>query len=319
MPNSLYAGPIIDAHHHLWDLSMGRHKWLMPSDSSVQALGGLEALARNYLVEDYRRDSANQNVVASVHIEALWDADDSVGETRWLETLDKTHNIAARYIARAPLGRPEAEVVLEQQASFKRVVGVRDILSWHPDPAKRFAARPDLAEDPAWRRDLALLPKHDFIFELMMYPYQAGMVADLARDFPGLQIIVNHCGSPIDRDEEGMRRWRDGLRLISQHPNVALKISNMAAYDKQWTEASLRDVALHCIDCFGPDRSMLATDYPVARLQMTFDVIYDSFKQIVADLSEHEQRALFHDNAARFYRLNDLASVQQGARTEQTS
>ena len=64
---------------------------------------------------------------------------------------------------------------------------------------------------------------------------------------------------------------------------------------------------------------MLATDYPVARLQMTFDAIYDSFKQIVADFSEHEQRALFHDNAARFYRINDLSSIQNGAHTEQPS
>ena len=313
MPNSLYAGPIIDAHHHLWDLSMGCHKWLVPSDSSVQALGGLEALARDYLVEDYRRDSANQAVVASVHIEALWAAADSGGETRGGGTRGKPHGLAARYVARAPLGTPDAAAVLEQQASFGRVVGVRDILSWHPDPAKRFAARPDLAEDPAWRRDLALLPRHGFIFELMMYPYQAGMVSDLARDFPGLQFIVNHCGSPIDRDEEGMKRWRDGLRLIARHPNVALKISNMAAYDKQPTQASLREVALHCIDCFGPDRSMLATDYPVARLQMTFDAIYDSFKRIVADLPGHEQRALFHDNAARFYRLHDVASAQPAA------
>lgn len=171
--------------------------------------------------------------------------------------------------------------------------------------ADEWIAVDQLAACMGWRRDLALLPKHNLIFELMMYPYQAGMVADLARDFPGLQLIVNHCGSPIDRDEEGMRRWRDGLRLISQHQNVALKISNMAAYDKQWTQASLRDVALRCIDCFGPDRSMLATDYPVARLQMAFDAIYDSFKQIVADFSENEQRALFHDNAAGFYRLQD--------------
>ena len=64
---------------------------------------------------------------------------------------------------------------------------------------------------------------------------------------------------------------------------------------------------------------MLATDYPVARLQMTFDAIYDSFKQVMADLSEHEQRALFHDNAAKFYRLHDLPSLQQGAHTEQPS
>ena len=80
----------------------------------------------------------------------------------------------------------------------------------------------------------------------------------------------------------------------------------MAAHDRQPTQASLRDVALRCIDCFGPDRSMLATDHPVACLPMTFDPIYDSFKQIVADLSEHEQRALFHDNAAKFHRLGDV-------------
>jgi predicted TIM-barrel fold metal-dependent hydrolase len=303
MSGRLYDGPIIDAHHHLWDLSMQRHKWLMPSDSSVGALGGLKAIALDYGVAQYRADSASQPIVGSVHIEALWDETDLVGETRWLETLDKTGNIAARYIARAPLGKAGAEAVLEAQASFPRVIGIRDILSWHPDPGKRFATRPDLAEDPAWRRDLALLPKYGLTFELMMYPYQAAMVSDLARSFPTLQFVVNHCGSPIDRDEEGMQRWRDGLRTVSQHDNVMLKISNMAAYDKDWTDDSLRAVALYCAECFGPARTILATDYPVARLQMTFDAIYDNFRRIFVDFSQAEQRAMFHDNAARLYRM----------------
>ncbi|MCB8881338.1 amidohydrolase family protein [Acidisoma cellulosilytica] len=305
MTERLYSGPIIDAHHHLWDLTMGRHKWLMPSGGEVEALGGLDALRTNYLVEDFRADSARQRVVGSVHIEALWDRDDLVGETRWLETLDKSDNIASRYIANAGLGTPGAAAVLEEQASFPRVVGVREILSWHPDPKRSFATRSDIAEDPAWRADLALLPQHGLIFELMMYPYQAAMVSDLARRYPQLQFVVNHCGSPIDRDADGMQRWRDGLVTISQHENVALKISNMAAYDKDRTEDSLRAVAMHCLDCFGVARTMLATDYPVARLQMTYDAIYENFKQIFAPLSQDEQSALFHDNAARMYRFDE--------------
>ena len=72
----MYSGPIIDAHTHLWDLAMNKHPWLSPSNGSVQALGGLEKIRRTYLVQDYLRDSANQNIVASVHVEALWDRSD---------------------------------------------------------------------------------------------------------------------------------------------------------------------------------------------------------------------------------------------------
>jgi predicted TIM-barrel fold metal-dependent hydrolase len=300
----MYSGPIIDAHTHLWDLSMRKHPWLMPSDGSVQALGGLEKLRHDVLVEDYLRDSARQNIVATVHIEALWDRGDVLGETRWLETLDKSRGVAARYIAAAPFGTPEAAAVIAAQAAFPRVVGIRDILSFHPtNPGKSFAARADIAFDPAWRRDIARLIGHNLMFELMMYPYQLDGVLDLARSLPELQLIVNHCASPIDRDAEGMRRWRDAVAALGAVPNIALKVSNIAAYDPQPSYESLRAVALHCIESFGPARTMLATDWPVAGLTGSFDEIYDTFRRIVADMTPAEQRALFHDNAQRLYRL----------------
>jgi len=300
----VYSGPIVDAHIHLWDLSMKKHLWLLPSDSSVQALGGLEKLRHDFVVADYLRDSANQNIVATVHIEALWDRSDVLGETRWLETLDKSRNIAARYIAAAPFGTPEGAAIIAAQAAFPRVVGIRDILSFHPtNPGKSFAARPDTAFDPAWRRDIARLIGHNLMLELMMYPYQLDGVLDLARSLPGLQLIVNHCASPIDRDAEGMQRWRDAVTALGKVPNIALKVSNIAAYDPTPTYESVRAVALHCIESFGTARTMLATDWPVAGLTNRFDEIYDTFRRITADMTAAEQRALFHDNAHRFYRL----------------
>jgi predicted TIM-barrel fold metal-dependent hydrolase len=300
----MYAGPIIDAHTHLWDLSMNKHGWLAPAEGVRHALGGLEKIRRNFLVEDYLRDSAGQNIVASVHIEAQWDQADPVGETRWLETLDKSRGVAVRYTGAAPLGTPAAAAVLEAQASFSRVVGIRSVLSFHPTrPETSFASRGDIADDPAWRRDVARLIPLRLNLELMMYPYQLQAVCDLARSLPDLQIIVNHCASPIDRDEEGMQRWRKAVRRLAELPNIALKVSNITAYDPQATYEGKRAVALHCIECFGAHRVMFATDWPVAGINTTFADIYDTFRRITADMSADEQRALFHDNARRFYRL----------------
>jgi predicted TIM-barrel fold metal-dependent hydrolase len=303
----MYTGPIIDAHTHLWDLSMNKHAWLSPS-GNVQALGGLEKLQRNYLVADYKRDTANQNIVASVHIEALWDQTDPVGETRWLETLDKSSGVAIRYTAAAPFGTPEGAGILEQQASYPRVIGVRDILSFHPtSPEKSFAQRGDKANDPKWREDVARLPGLGLVLELMMYPYQIDTVIDVARTIPDLRIVVNHCASPIDRDEEGMQRWRDAVTRLGREPNILLKVSNAAGYDPDPTLESVRAVVMHCIESFGTQRAIFATDWPVAGLKVGYDEIYDSLREITADMSEEEQRALFHDNAARLYRIDGAA------------
>ena len=299
----LYDGPIIDAHHHLWDLELKRHPWLSPEAAGRSGLGALDPIRRNYLAADYRRDAHNFNIVATVHIEASWQADDCVGETRWLESIDKPGGVATRYVAHVPLGSPRAQALLDEQAAFERVVGIRDILSWDPDPARRFAARDGIMNEPEWRQGLAGLKRHGMSFDLMVFARQLPDAARLAAHFPDQQFVLNHCGSPIDRDEAGMEAWRNGLLLLARQPNVAIKISDLVAYDHNWSLDSLRPVVRHCIDCFGPDRAMFASDFPVAGLHATFDEVYGSFKTIVSDLTPDEQSALFYGTAKRIYRL----------------
>lgn len=304
----IYSGPIIDAHHHLWDLAMRRHPWLDAAAAERGGLGDLEPLRRNYLPEDYLRDAARHAIVATVHVEAGWQSDDCVGETRWLERLGKESGVAQRYVVHVPLASPDAAELVDRQAAFDSVVGVRDILSWDPDPARRFAARDGIMDEPAWRAGLALLAQRDLAFDLMVFPRQLGDASRLAADFPDQLFVVNHCGSPIDRDEDGMRRWREGLELLSRRENVAIKISDLVAYDHDWTLDSLRAVVMHCIDCFGPERAMFASDFPVAGLHASFDEVYDCFKEITAGFSEAEQRALFFGTAKRVYRV-DVSSA----------
>ncbi len=303
----LSGGPIIDAHIHLWDLGMDRHPWLRPVGGAIQALGDLTPIRRNYLVDDYRRDAGNQHVVAAVHVEAAWDrADDPLAEIEWLETLDKSSGVAARYIGFADLTAPDVGAALDRLSEVKRCVGIRQMLSWHPakTASRSFAPQQGIANEEHFRRGVVLLARHDQLLELMLYPYQAEEVVRLARDLPtryssSITAAARSIATPTVCCD-GRKAWSNSALA----PNILIKISALTAYDPNPTPESLREIALHCIECFGVKRSMFGSDFPVGRLWTSYDAIFDGFKAIVRDISEGEQAALFHDNAQRVYRMD---------------
>ena len=197
----------------------------------------------------------------------------------------------------------DAARLLEAEAANRNVVGIRDIVSWHPDPAKSFASRAHRMADPTWRAGLGHLSRLGLAFDLMLYPWQMAEALDLVRAFPQTLFVLNHGGSPAERTEDGMALWRSGLKSLGREPNVRLKISDLVAYDNDWTLDSLRPVIEHCLDCFGPARAMFASDFPVAGLHASFDDVYDVFRTVAAPLSLAEQRALFFATANDTYRL----------------
>lgn len=294
-----YDGPIIDAHHHFWDLSLGKHPWLRAGPVGDE----IEPLRRNFLPDEYVALARGLNIVGSVHVEANWDPADPVGETEWLDQLKRPQGIAARYVAYVPLLEPRAAEILERHAAHRRVAGIREILSWHPDPEKQRMPDNERFSSPKWRSNLALLGRYDFSFDLLVSPWQLSDVRRLADDFPDLSFILNHCGSPMDRDADGMRRWREGLASVAAASNVSIKISDPVAYDPGWTFDSLAEVMLTAIDIFGPSRSMFASDNPVAGLHIGFAEWVDVFKRVIERFSAEEQRAIFHDNAVTHYRM----------------
>ena len=135
-----------------------------------------------------------------------------------------------------------------------------------------------------------------------------GDAARLAADHPGTTIILNHVGSPADRDAESMARWRAGLKVMAAQPNVRIKLSDLVAYDHHWTLDSLRDVTMACVDTFGPDRCMVGSDFPVAALHATWDEVFGSFDKILSGFTEDERRGMFFANAVRDYRIQ----IEQG-------
>jgi predicted TIM-barrel fold metal-dependent hydrolase len=299
-----YDGPIIDAHHHLWDAALGRHPWMTDPDSPLKALGNMDFMRRSYLVADYLADAGAQPVVASVFVETGWDRTRPVEEeVRWLDGLERPAGLAARRVAWVDLASPGAAGALDRLGAAPGVVGVRETVRWHPDPAKSWA-RAGLMDEPGWRAGVAALAARGMLLELLMNPYQSDEVARLARDLPGLGIVVNHCASPFDRDAEGIARWHAGLAAMAARPNVAIKLSNFAAYGPDRTLAGLRQGLMPCIEAFGPARAMFGSDYPVGRRALPFQETCERFRDLVEDFPAGEQRALFHDTAARLYRFD---------------
>ena len=299
---SLYDGPIIDAHHHLWDLGSGRYSWLTDGPREV-VFGSTAPLIRDYLLDDYLADMAGIGLVKSVHIQASFLEDDPAAETRWLQGIADERGFPHGIVAHARLEEPDAEAVLEAHCSQANMRGIRQILSWHRNPAWSFNERADLMQDAAWRRGFGLLRRFDLAFDMMIYSGQLGDALDLASAFPDTQIIVNHTGSPADRDDDAIAAWRSGMsgaRRCHQRRGQDLRPQRLRPQLDHREHAALHPPHHRR---FGTERCMFASDFPVAGLHGGAGAVYESFKTIVADFSEAEQRALFHDNAVRLYRL----------------
>jgi predicted TIM-barrel fold metal-dependent hydrolase len=299
----LYDGPIVDAHHHLWKLGDNRYPWLERERRERMVFGATEPLARDYLVEDYLADVAGQNVVKSVHVEAGFDRTDPVAETRWLQSIADRHGFPHGIVAWASLEQPVLPEILREHRRYPNLRGIRAVASWHPDPTKSFNARNDIMHDPAWLAGVGAVRDAGLSLDLLVNSGQLADVHRLALKFSDLSIIVNHAGSPVDRNEAGMRQWQDGISLLAQAPNVAMKISDLCAYDHAWSVETYRPIVATLIESFGVDRCMFASDFPVAKLHGTFGQHFDAFRMIASDLPSSCLSRLFCENAIKFYRL----------------
>ncbi|MCE9665247.1 amidohydrolase family protein [Halomonas sp. M5N1S17] len=295
--------PLIDAHQHFWDLERNYLPWLCDEPMIPFRYGDYSAIRRNYLPEDYRRDTANFRIAGTVYVEAEWDPRTPVEETRWVHELADREGLPTVMVAQARLNQPDVGELLAAHSDFPRVRGIR-----HKPTAARSAAEvvpgvPGSMGDPAWRRGFALLAEHRLSFDLQTPWWHFDEAAELAEAYPETQIIINHTGLPADRSEEGLRSWRDAMAAVARQPNVAVKISGIGVPETTWTAEANRRVVLETIDCFGVDRCMFASNFPVDSLVASFDTLFEGFQAITGTFSESERLKLFHDNAVTFYRL----------------
>jgi predicted TIM-barrel fold metal-dependent hydrolase len=294
---------VVDAHHHVWDLANDL-PWLKHERIPFR-YGDYSKICRDYMPADYRRDTGGWSVVGSVYVEAEWNRALAAEEPHWVGRIAAEHGLPSAVVAWCDFASGEAEALLASHASAPIVRGVR-----HKPAAAALAgeARRGLSgsmDDPDWRRGYALMERHGFSYDLQTPWWHLDAAADLARDFPRTQLIVNHTGLPADRSPEGLAGWRRALETVAAQPNTAIKISGIGSSGQPWSVQANGLVIRDAIAIFGAERCMFASNFPVDRLVGDFDTIYSGFLIATADRTEAERNSLFHDNAVRFYRLQE--------------
>lgn len=314
--------PICDAHHHLWS-----------------ARGD----AAPYTLDELRADTGTgHRVVRTVFVEchSHYRTDGPVelrpvGEVEWVaasaEEADRRGDgppIAA-IVGHADLTLGEAvRPVLEAltEAGRGRFRGVRHNTAWDASPMGNNAGRPGLLGDDEFRAGVRTLGRLDLSFDAMTYHTQLDELAGLARACPDVRIVVNHLGIPLaggpyrGRADEVRTQWRAGLQAVAGCPNTVLKIGALIRpltgekWDKRGATATSEEIAAAwgpevgvALDVFGPDRCLLESNFPVDKACYGYVELWNAFKRLTADCSADDKRDLFHDTAARAYRLPTLA------------
>ena len=203
-----------------------------------------------------------------------------------------------------------------------RFRGIRHSTTWDASAALRSEAARGLLADEGFRRGFVWLEKLGLSFDAWVYHPQLPEVAQLARRFPGVTIIVNHIGAPLGvgpyagKRDEVFQEWSQGIATIAACPNVAVKLGGVGSlrsgYD--WHERAVKPSSQelaqvlkpyfeHCIERFGVERCMFESNFPVEKSSNGYVNLWNAFKKITRQYSISERAALFHDTAARLYRI----------------
>ena len=313
--------PIVDPHHHLWPP------------------GG----ALPYDIDTLAADTGSgHNVVATVFIEcrASYRRDGPshmrpIGETEFVTAqaaeLTRRHPGAAPIagiVAHADLaiGNRLGEVLDAHQAAggtmFK---GIRDALSSPLEPevlAIPGRAAPRRFADEAFREGVRELGRRGLTYDTWHYHHQNAEMLELARAAPTTQMVLDHFGTPLGvgmytgRRDEIFDEWADGVAQLATADNIVAKLGGLAMPDNGfgWHEnpkpptsdefvAAQARYYHHTIQCFGPERCMFESNFPVDRFSLSYPVLWNGFKKIAAEYSAAEKAAMFSETARRVYRL----------------
>ncbi|WP_172119470.1 amidohydrolase family protein [Actinomyces faecalis] len=299
-----YNGPVIDAHHHFWEPSLGKQPWLLPGVDIGFRYGPYESIKRDYLPPDIIKDAstAGINLVGTVTMETEWEEDDPIGEMEYTANISKKYGLPNAAVAHALLHHPDVEQTLEELSNIPLVRGVRHKPGQAPSP-KMAAQYKTLMTDSAWLHGISLLRKYGLSFDLQVAWWHLDQAEEMLRKNPELPVIINHAALPSDRSEDALTAWQEATARISQFPQVTIKVSGIGLQGIAWTANNNRRIVEHLATSFGPDRMMFASNFPVDSLTASYSEIWNGFLEIVKDYSPTEQKKMFAGTAQHVYRL----------------
>ena len=279
--------PIIDAHIHLWDLTKLDYPWLV----------NVPCLNRNFVLSDYDKARTGQDVEAMIFVQSECRPEQHLAELAWVQALAGSDSRLKGIIPWAPLEDGDAvEDELFKIAEDPRVKGVRRIIEFEKDG--------NFCVQPGFVRGVHLLGKAGLHCELTIAPAHFPNVLRLIEQCPETRFILDHIGSP-NIAAGSLEPWKSSVRDFAASGPHYCKFSNLVcnADLERWTIDDLRPFAETVFEAFGPDRLVWGSDWPHALRASEYPRWLEAADLLTAGFTDAERKMIFHDNAARFYRL----------------
>jgi len=273
----------IDAHQHFWTYSQDEYAWIDDSMASLR---------RNFLPADLKPELDRCGFKGAVAVQAR----QTLEETRWLLELAAGSPFILGVVGWVDLRSPKVRTQLESFAGNPKLVGIRHIVQSEPDD--RFLLQPEFL------RGIAVLGEFDLAYDILIYPKHLAGAAEFVRHFPAQRFVLDHLGKPPIKGGE-VHSWARGIRELAALPNVLCKLSGLVteADWQGWEPAHIAPYLDIAFECFGPDRLMIGSDWPVCTVAATYAQTIGVVEDYLSDHRIEERAAVLGGNAKRLWRL----------------
>jgi L-fuconolactonase len=275
----------IDSHQHYWKVERGDYHWMTPS---------VPVLYRDYLPDDLRPALCKHGITKTIVVQAA----QTVAETEFLLELAGTEDSIAGVVGWLDMEGTGFEEQFECYRNHPKFIGLRPMLQDIADD--RWILRPRVLSA------LRIVAGADFPFEFLTYPRHLPFVLKALESVPGLRAVIDHISKPEIRTGT-IEPWSSWIAEAARYLNLCCKLSGMIteADHERWSIRDLRPYIERVVECFGFDRIMFGSDWPVCLQAGSYDQVIHALLQILSPgMDEDAEQMLFGENAARFYKLN---------------
>jgi L-fuconolactonase len=273
----------IDAHQHFWHYNAAEYGWIDDS---------MAALRRDFLPPDAAREMAAIAVNACVAVQAR----QTLAETAWLLDLATRHPFIAGVVGWVDLQADDARAQLQRFAANPQLVGIRHIAQSEPD---------DFLLRPAFCRGIARLEEFALVYDILVYERQLPVVSEFVARFERQPFVLDHLGKP-DIRRGRIAAWEREFRRVAAFPHVVCKLSGLVteADWAAWTPAQLRPYLEVAFDCFGANRLLIGSDWPVCTVAADYRRTMSVVTEFLAERPRDEWEAVLGGTAQRIWKLN---------------
>ena len=274
----------IDSHQHFWLYEAAEYPWIDDDKTLLKA---------DYMPDDLAPLMAANGIDGTVAVQAR----QNLRETEFLLELADSNDFIRGVVGWVDLRADDIAAQLEHLAPHPRMVGVRHIV--HDEADDRFMLGGSFLDG------LALLNQTKLTYDLLLYPRHLRVAIDVVKRFPEQPFVLDHISKPFIKDGI-LEPWASEIRELASYDNVWCKVSGMVteAAWKTWTQDDYLPYLDVVFDCFGIDRLMFGSDWPVCTLSGSYSEVVGIVRSYIEALSDQEKDKVMGDNATAFYGLS---------------